>query len=441
MRRTLATALSLLLLAGCRERGETRGDVKNPEDAAREPAAAAPVAPSFEEQHERLLALEEDARFSEALALLRRMEIDFADHPRASTLPGTGTRIGHERRAALDLPSAVKGLGSESAEVVAASGKELVKAGTAGRILLRKAVLEEDGRMAIEAVKLLVEMDRGAPGPDDATGSAQRLSARDAFRARLRMDPPEALRSVLARALVEVSREALQGANANAVLAGLYEIVKDDRGFVYREVAGEVCRFFEERLGKDKAKLARAVGDEGAYARLRLYVQTALSSDDGALSTWAADCAAAVELMVPGLRGSYYHGRNFEKLAHEQLDGKIDVPERKFPYPDGRQDDITVRWTGFVRIEKAGKYTFYSASDDGQRLWVDGKQLVNDWAMHGVLEKSGEIALEVGHYPFKVEFMQGAGGASITVSWQGPGFDKQVIPPKAFITIPWQGME
>ncbi len=66
---------------------------------------------------------------------------------------------------------------------------------------------------------------------------------------------------------------------------------------------------------------------------------------------------------------------------------------------------------------------------------------VNDWNMHGVEEKSGQIDLEPGHYPFKVEFMQGASGASIRVSWQGPGFGKQVIPEKAFLTPPWKGME
>ena len=391
--------------------------------------APEPVAekPTFEGEKGRVLELEDDARFSEALALLRRMESEFADHPRAGTLGDVKARLQSERRTALDLPFAVKGLGSESAEVVTAAGEKLEKAGRAGRIFLRKAVLEEEGKAAIEAAKLLVDLKD--PG------------AREALSARLLSRPSEAIRSVFVQALVELA----EGEDRDRALRDFYELIRDDKKFVYRELAGAICEAFEGRLGKDKAKLARAVGvdddEEGAYAHLRHYVASALNSGDDVLAAWAADYAAAVQLMVKGLRGSYYEGRSFEKLAHEQLDRQIQIPERKFPYPDGRQDNISCRWTGFVRIETAGKYTFYSTSDDGQRLWVDGRQLIDDWNMHGPQEKSGQIDLAPGHYPFKVEFMQGGGGASIVVSWSGPGIKKQVIPESALLVVPWADMK
>jgi hypothetical protein len=393
----------------------------------REAPEPVPDKPTFESEQRRLLELEDDARFSEALALLRRMEAEYADHPGMGTLGSVGKRLQAERRTALDLPFAVKGLGSESAEVVTAAGEKLKKAGGAGRIFLRKAVLEEEGKAAIEAAKLLVEMED--PG------------AREALSARLVSRPSEAIRSIFVQALVKLA----QDEDPDVALKDFYELVKDDREFVYRELAGAICEAFDGRLGRDKAKLARAVGvrgdDERAYVQLRHYVESALNSEDDVLAAWAADHAAVVQLMVKGLRGSYYEGRSFEKLVHEQLDRKIQIPDRKFPYPDGRQDNISIRWTGFVRIPRPGKYTFFTAADDGQRLWVDGRQLVDDWTMHGVIEKGGEIELTPGHYPFKVEFMQGGGGASIVVSWQGPGIPKQVITESALLTVPWAGMK
>jgi hypothetical protein len=426
MRAVAVTVAALLaLLAGC-------GGKTGPKDAvadrqAGEAPEPVPAKPTFESEHRRVLELEEDARFSEALSLLRGMESEFSGHPKAKTLGEMKTRLQSERRAALDLPFAVKGLGSESAEVVTAAGEKLKKAGRAGRIFLRKAVLEEDGKAAIEAAKLLV--DSKDPG------------AREALSARLVSRPSEAIRSVFVQGLVKLA----EGGGSDVALKDFYELIRDDKKFVYRELAGAICDAFEGRLGRDRALLSLAVGidndEEGAYAYLRHYVASALNSGDDVLAAWAADYAAAVQLMVKGLRGSYYEGRAFEKLALEQIDRQIQIPDRKFPYPDGRQDNISIRWTGFVRIETAGKYTFFSASDDGQRLWVDGRQLVNDWNMHGVVEQSGEIELAPGHYPFKVEFMQGGGGASIVVSWQGPGIPKQVIPESALLTVPWAGMK
>ncbi len=47
-------------------------------------------------------------------------------------------------------------------------------------------------------------------------------------------------------------------------------------------------------------------------------------------------------------------------------------------------DNFAVRWSGFVRIEKDGKYEFVTESDDGSRLSIDGKVVVNNGGVHPV---------------------------------------------------------
>ena len=42
-------------------------------------------------------------------------------------------------------------------------------------------------------------------------------------------------------------------------------------------------------------------------------------------------------------------------------------------------DDFSVRWTGQVQPRMGGIYTFYLATDDGGRLWVNGQLLVDAW--------------------------------------------------------------
>jgi len=52
-------------------------------------------------------------------------------------------------------------------------------------------------------------------------------------------------------------------------------------------------------------------------------------------------------------------------------------------------DNFSARWTGQVIPAFTETYTFYTQSDDGIRLWVNGQQLVNHWDQHGATEDSG----------------------------------------------------
>ena len=79
-----------------------------------------------------------------------------------------------------------------------------------------------------------------------------------------------------------------------------------------------------------------------------------------------------------------------------------------------------------------------SASAEASDVLATALWLINDWNSHGVVEMKGSIDLEPGVYPIKVEFFQGVGGASITVSWEGPGFKKLLLTDAVLVTQPWE---
>ena len=83
---------------------------------------------------------------------------------------------------------------------------------------------------------------------------------------------------------------------------------------------------------------------------------------------------------------------------------------------------------GFVKIDSAGTYRFYTASDDGSIMYVNGTQVVDNDGDHGTIERSGDIDLEAGYYPLKVEWFNGGGGYWLDVYYRGPGVPKQIIP-------------
>ncbi|MBI3831610.1 MAG: hypothetical protein HY291_18970 [Planctomycetes bacterium] len=94
-------------------------------------------------------------------------------------------------------------------------------------------------------------------------------------------------------------------------------------------------------------------------------------------------------------------------------------------------DHFYIRWTGVLRVPKDGKYTLYTESDDGSRVFIAGKQVVDNPGLHAMEEKSGEVELKAGDVEIKVEFFENEGGAGCKFSWSAEGLEKQLVPATA----------
>lgn len=97
---------------------------------------------------------------------------------------------------------------------------------------------------------------------------------------------------------------------------------------------------------------------------------------------------------------------------------------------------MSAEWTGKFRIETAGLYTFWTESDDGSRVYVDGTMVVANGGFHPVTERSGNVTLSSGDHSIVVVFFQGIGDLSIVLSWQGPDSNdvRDVMPEGRFFT-------
>lgn len=137
-----------------------------------------------------------------------------------------------------------------------------------------------------------------------------------------------------------------------------------------------------------------------------------------------------------GLRGDYYSGMNFDTFVMSRIDPQVNYdwgtgsPDTSIP-----ADGFSVRWTGVITPAFSETYTFYTRSDDGSRLWVNGQQLVNQWINQGPTEWSGMIALTAG-VPAAVtfEYYENGGGALAQLSWSSASQAKGTIPNTAIGT-------
>ena len=93
-------------------------------------------------------------------------------------------------------------------------------------------------------------------------------------------------------------------------------------------------------------------------------------------------------------------------------------------------DNFQIRWTGKVVPRYSETYTFFTQADDGIRLWVNGVQVINNWATQtGTVETSGTIALTAGTpVTVTLEYFEGTGNAAAKLLWQSASVYKQIIP-------------
>ncbi|MBN1403648.1 MAG: DUF4982 domain-containing protein [Opitutales bacterium] len=121
-----------------------------------------------------------------------------------------------------------------------------------------------------------------------------------------------------------------------------------------------------------------------------------------------------------GLEGRYYANNNFAgPAAHIRNDSGIEFDYKLgAPFDDFENDGFSAIWTGKFTPANTGRYRFYLSSDDGSRLTIDDKLLIDNWGQHPAGDITGDIDLEAGKsLPIKVEYYEDGGDASISLRW------------------------
>ena len=99
------------------------------------------------------------------------------------------------------------------------------------------------------------------------------------------------------------------------------------------------------------------------------------------------------------------------------------------------QNNFSVRWKGRIKVENTCEYTFYTISDDGIRLFINNKKIIDNWSAHPAMENKGSIKLQKGKtYPIRVEYFEESGGEAMVLGWESENFNKRLISNKYLTT-------
>ena len=147
-----------------------------------------------------------------------------------------------------------------------------------------------------------------------------------------------------------------------------------------------------------------------------------------------APCKSAVDGMEliqgtnfpEGLKAEYFDNTKLQGTPKVRKEEWINFePANQAPDPFLPKSPLSVRWTGKLRPTVTGQYTFSFTSDDGCRLSVDGKMLIDAWRGHAVRTDTATIYLEAGKdYQLKAEYYDNRDYAVAKLQWRVPQVGK-----------------
>jgi GH43 family beta-xylosidase len=138
-----------------------------------------------------------------------------------------------------------------------------------------------------------------------------------------------------------------------------------------------------------------------------------------------------------GLTGQYFHNMDFTGLAAERTEAVDFNWGNAAPAAGVDPDTFSVRWTGQVESLYGETYTFHTTSNQGVRLWVDGKLLIDNWKPHETEVDSATINLAAGQkYDIRLEYFEQFGTAQIKLEWSSASQARQVVPATQLYASP-----
>jgi len=127
-----------------------------------------------------------------------------------------------------------------------------------------------------------------------------------------------------------------------------------------------------------------------------------------------------------GLIGYYYDNKNLENQpVFTRIDSSIDFHWRTDGPENLPNESFSARWEGELIPPVSGEYVLGVSSDDGFRLYLNGKLLLDDWNYHSYTQKDTTVLFESGKiYSICLEYFEGSGDAAVSLGWLKPG-DKE----------------
>ncbi len=100
---------------------------------------------------------------------------------------------------------------------------------------------------------------------------------------------------------------------------------------------------------------------------------------------------------------------------------------------ENMKDEYSIRYLGYINIPTEDIYTFYLSSDDGSKVIIDDKFIVDNDGLHGagkIVEE--QIALTKGFHKIEIQFFEKGGDEALDLEWSSSSIKKQSVPKEYY---------
>ncbi len=133
-----------------------------------------------------------------------------------------------------------------------------------------------------------------------------------------------------------------------------------------------------------------------------------------------------------GLNGSYFPGNS---AAGTPVVTRVEGPVAFELAPSAALTGTklvgnwSASYVGWIEAPITGDVNLWTRTDDGVRLWVSDKLVIDDWTIHPPTWKVVKIPMVLGRrYPIRLNYFQGTGGAVLQFRWNWSGAPLGLVP-------------
>jgi alpha-L-fucosidase len=140
-----------------------------------------------------------------------------------------------------------------------------------------------------------------------------------------------------------------------------------------------------------------------------------------------------VQQAKPGLLFNLYRGEWDKIPDFNGLNANLTGIATDFSLANkATEDKFALDYQGFIAIPADGIYTLSLNSDDGSRLLIGEKLVIDNDGAHGPTLKSAELALGKGLHAIRISFFEGTGGNTLELQWKTGSGKSAPVPAESF---------
>lgn len=130
-----------------------------------------------------------------------------------------------------------------------------------------------------------------------------------------------------------------------------------------------------------------------------------------------------------GLTAKYFTSNDLKGTYKERIDDWVNFePANQAPDPFLPKSPISIQWQGDLCPNISGKYTIGFKTDDGCRLYIDDKLLIDSWRTRSAETDQVELELKAGQkYKIVAEYFDSGGEALARLYWKIPDKENKNI--------------